>query len=102
MRFRRGNPQPADAKKASKRSKAAAPAGDGTLLGHLKAERLKLAREMGLPAYVIFTDAALVDMCRVMPGDMDEFLTVSGVGKKKAERYGERFLAVIRKHRMDQ
>ena len=101
MRFKHDALGPADTKKALKRSKAAAPAGDGTLLGHLKAERLKLAREMGLPAYIIFTDAALVDMCRVMPGDMDEFLTVSGVGKKKAERYGERFLAVIRKHRVD-
>lgn len=70
---------------------------NGGLLEQLRAERLRLARELALPAYVIFTDAALYDMCRVMPKNMAEFLTVSGVGKVKAERYGEIFLGIIKK-----
>ena len=36
-------------------------------------------------------------MCRVMPKNMEEFLTVSGVGKVKAEKYGEIFLGIIKK-----
>jgi ATP-dependent DNA helicase RecQ len=36
-------------------------------------------------------------MCRVMPKTIDELLTVSGVGKVKAEKYGENFLEIIRK-----
>lgn len=70
---------------------------NGGLLEQLRAERLRLARELALPAYVIFTDAALYDMCRVMPKNMEEFLTVSGVGKVKAEKYGEIFLGIIKK-----
>ena len=70
---------------------------NGGLLEQLRTERLRLARELALPAYVIFTDAALYVMCRVMPKNMAEFLTVSGVGKVKAERYGEIFLEIIKK-----
>lgn len=70
---------------------------NGGLLEQLKAERLRLARSLSVPAYVIFTDAALYDMCRVMPKNMDEFLTLSGVGKVKAERYGDIFIEIINK-----
>ncbi|MBQ4353738.1 MAG: DNA helicase RecQ [Clostridia bacterium] len=68
----------------------------GGLLEQLKAERGRIARNLGVPAYIVFTDATLYDMCAVMPKNMDEFLTVSGVGKVKAEKYGESFLAIIR------
>lgn len=72
---------------------------NGGLLMQLKAERAKIARALSVPAYVIFSDAALYDMCRIMPRDISEFLTVSGVGKVKAEKYGEDFLSIIRKFR---
>ena len=48
-----------------------------------------------VPAYIVFSNAALTDMAARQPGDLDEFLDVSGVGRVKAERYGERFLAAI-------
>ena len=51
-----------------------------------------------MPAYIVFTDAALQDMCRVLPTTAEEFLTVSGVGKRKAEKYGEDFCALISEH----
>ena len=70
---------------------------NGGLLEQLKAERSRFARALAVPAYVVFTDAALYDMCRVMPKTIDELLTVSGVGKVKAEKYGESFLEIIRK-----
>ena len=72
---------------------------NGGLLMQLKAERTKIARELSVPAYVIFSDAALYDMCRIMPRDKSEFLTVSGIGKVKAEKYGEKFLSIIGKFR---
>jgi ATP-dependent DNA helicase RecQ len=70
---------------------------NGGLLEQLKAERNRFARALAVPAYVVFTDAALYDMCRVMPKTIDELLTVAGVGKVKAEKYGENFLEIIRK-----
>lgn len=68
----------------------------GGLLEQLKAERTRLARTLAVPAYIVFTDATLYDMCHVMPKNMDELLTVAGVGKVKAEKYGENFLEIIR------
>ena len=62
----------------------------------LKAVRLKFAHKRGVPAFVIFSDATLNDMCRRMPMTDDEFLSVSGVGANKLEKYGEEFLRVIR------
>ncbi len=69
---------------------------DRTLFDKLKELRLKLANSKKVPAYVIFTDASLRDMCRRMPTDEGEFLSVSGVSRRKCELYGEDFLAVIK------
>lgn len=71
---------------------------DGELLSELKRLRARLAREENVPAYVIFTDAALSDMCRKKPRDMVEILRVSGVGERKRDKYGLRFLTVIEKY----
>lgn len=48
-----------------------------------------------MPAYVVFTDATLRDMCAKMPTDEQELLQVSGVGERKAHRYGKTFLEEI-------
>ncbi|MDR1464860.1 MAG: DNA helicase RecQ [Oscillospiraceae bacterium] len=66
------------------------------LFAKLKVLRLEIAREEKVPAFVIFSDAALVDMCAKRPRTEGEFLDVSGVGQVKLERYGERFLALLR------
>lgn len=68
------------------------------LLDELKALRASLARNRGLPAYVIFTDASLLDMCKLLPTTDWEFLQVSGVGERKLHTYGEVFMDVIRKY----
>ena len=57
---------------------------------------MELAREIGKPAYVVFSDASLLDMVAKVPSNKDEMLGVSGVGETKFERYGEAFLGVIR------
>jgi ATP-dependent DNA helicase RecQ len=51
------------------------------LFTRLKTLRSKLAASAGIPAYLVFTDAALRDMCRKKPTTVDGFLEVSGVGK---------------------
>lgn len=68
------------------------------LFEKLRKLRAKLAAEEKVPAYIVFSDAALRDMCRVRPTRMAVFLTVSGVGKKKAEKYGEEFCRLISEH----
>ncbi len=68
---------------------------DPELMTRLKELRLKLAREKNVPAFVIFSDAALYDMCSRIPTNEDEFLQVSGVGRVKLEAYGKVFLDVI-------
>lgn len=69
---------------------------DSSLLTALKALRFRLAQEAGVPAYIVFSNAALADMAALRPLNMEEFLQVSGVGRVKAERYGEAFLQAIR------
>jgi ATP-dependent DNA helicase RecQ len=69
--------------------------GNTELLSHLKEKRTELAREMGVPPYIVFSDKTLQHMAAIMPGDSEEFLTVSGVGEKKLESFGDTFLQVI-------
>ncbi|MGY8828226.1 MAG: RQC domain-containing protein, partial [Pseudomonadales bacterium] len=61
----------------------------------LRALRRKLAEEHGVPPYVIFPDATLLEMLRSQPSTLAEMARVSGVGARKLERYGEAFLAVL-------
>ncbi len=68
---------------------------NNALLTKLKELRFKLAQQKHVPAFVIFSDATLVDMCSKMPANAEEFLQVSGVGKVKLEAYGNEFLELI-------
>ena len=63
---------------------------------NLKTLRHLIALKKSVPAYTVFSDAALRDMVRKHPTSMDGFLDVSGVGLVKQEQYGQVFLAVIR------
>lgn len=82
-------------KKAAAAKDAPLPSADEKLLAALKDLRKSLAMRQSIPAYVVFTDATLVDMCRRKPKTQEEFMEVSGVGQAKSRRYGEVFLAVI-------
>lgn len=70
---------------------------DEGLFAGLRRLRLALARENGVPPYIIFSDRTLTDMCRKLPRTREEMLQVTGVGKVKFERFGEAFLEEIRK-----
>jgi ATP-dependent DNA helicase RecQ len=68
---------------------------DYGLLTRLKALRLELAKARGVPAYVIFSDATLIEMARERPADLGALAGINGVGPKKLADFGETFLAEI-------
>jgi ATP-dependent DNA helicase RecQ len=71
-------------------------AGDVALLGELKALRGRIAREERVPAYVVFPDRALAEMAVRRPASLGALEQVYGVGPARRDKYGERFLGVIR------
>lgn len=76
--------------------------GDEALFQKLRALRLDIARELGKPPYIVFSDKTLRDMVRVKPITDDRFLAVNGVGESKLKQYGERFMAAIREDSGDE
>ena len=76
--------------------------GDEALFQKLRALRLDIARELGKPPYIVFSDKTLRDMVRVKPITDDQFLAVNGVGESKLKQCGERFLAAIREDSGDE
>jgi ATP-dependent DNA helicase RecQ len=69
---------------------------DSDLFDVLRGVRLRLARERGVPPYVIFHDSTLRDMARLRPRTLDALRSVYGVGARKADDLGETFLDAIR------
>ncbi|MFP7215569.1 DNA helicase RecQ [Lactococcus garvieae] len=65
------------------------------LFEELRTLRLDIAKSEGVPPFMIFSDASLKDMTRVMPLDEERFLEVSGVGQVKLKKYGQVFLKAL-------
>lgn len=91
------SPYAQPAKKVAKKAETPAKNPTEQLFEQLKAVRKSVAAKAQVPAYVVFSDATLLDMARRRPSTMDEFTEVSGVGERKAVRYGKRFIGAIRK-----
>ncbi len=68
------------------------------LFAHLKEWRRLLAKEMGVPAYRILSDASLRDLCHKRPSDEAGLLDVFGIGEKKAEALGEEILEALEQY----
>ena len=68
------------------------------LFEKLRVLRAVYAKDMGVPAYVIFSDASLKDMEQKKPTTMEGFSKISGVGKAKLEKYAPAFIKIIAKH----
>lgn len=68
------------------------------LFEELRALRKKIAASLGVPPYVVFSDAVLWNLCARLPKTHNELLEIPGIGTMKAERYGRRFLAVINEY----
>ena len=69
------------------------------LFAILKDLRKKLATIQSVPAYVVFPDSTLREMSAKMPVTPDEFIKISGVGEKKAARYGKKFIEIIEEYK---
>ena len=79
----------------ARRRQPFAGANEDPLWQALKARRLELAREQGVPPYVIFHDSTLLEILKRRPGSLDELGQISGVGQAKLARYGDTFLQVV-------
>ena len=71
---------------------------DDTLLKYLKDLRKKVAKEFGVPPFVVFQDTSLEDMCMKYPINITELTNVFGVGEGKAKKYGKEFVSLIAKY----
>jgi len=70
---------------------------DAELFKILRELRREIAAEEKVPPYMVFADKTLAGMCVMRPATLDEMLEVSGVGEHKLEKYGDRFLEILRK-----
>jgi len=92
------------AKRAAKvratRGRATPPAGagsaEGELFERLRALRMELAKAAGVPPYVVFHDATLREMALLKPTTLAHLAQLPGIGEKKLEHYGARFLELLR------
>ncbi len=100
LQLRQDEDRPGQGSGRQSRRPSAAPLApqDEGLFGELRALRLELAREQGVPPYVIFHDATLKAMAEGRPQTLGALGNVSGVGQGKLARYGERFLKVLAGH----
>ena len=95
---RDADPVKRKAMRAERTSKAREPfagANEDRLWLALKAKRMELAREQGVPPYVIFHDSTLLEILKQRPGNLTELGRISGVGQAKLARYGDEFLSVL-------
>jgi len=83
------------AERGSRLREAFAGANDDPLWLALKAKRTELAREQGVPPYVIFHDSTLLEILNRKPQTLDEMGQISGVGQAKLAKYGDAFLQVV-------
>lgn len=83
------------AERSTRLKEAFAGANDDPVWLALKAKRMELAKEQGVPPYVIFHDATLIEILNQKPQDLNTLGQISGVGQAKLERYGKAFLEVI-------
>jgi ATP-dependent DNA helicase RecQ len=83
----------------SRRRRGAGEGARGALFEGLRALRKRIADEAGVPPFVVFSDATLVEMAQARPRDEHELLAITGVGSHKLARYGAAFLAAIAEYR---
>ncbi|MBY3611917.1 DNA helicase RecQ [Rhizobium bangladeshense] len=101
--FRKDRPASERRTKKAERSerKSGLSGADGTLFEALRAERMRVAKSLGVPPYVVFPDTTLIAFATERPRSRKELLGISGVGQSKLERYGDAFLEIILSHDKD-
>jgi ATP-dependent DNA helicase RecQ len=71
---------------------------DQSLFHALRERRLSIAKDLGVPAYVVFGDRTLIELAQRKPATQGQLSRIYGVGDAKLARYGDAFLDVIRRH----
>lgn len=84
------------AERSARAKEAFEGANDDPLWQALKAKRLELAREQGVPPYVIFHDSTLLEIHNRKPQTLDEMGQISGIGQAKLQKYGDAFLLLLK------
>ncbi|MES9905422.1 MAG: DNA helicase RecQ [Sedimenticola sp.] len=84
--------------KKSRREKGTLPLRHQALFNAMRALRMEIAQEQGVPPYVIFHDSTLQEMAESRPDSLEQMRYISGVGEKKLESYGQPFLNLIGEH----
>lgn len=84
--------------RAAKADKLSSKNYDKALFAKLRKLRKSIADEEGLPPYVVFSDATLIDMAEILPTSYGEMLAVNGVGQRKLDKYADPFLDLIQEH----
>lgn len=82
---------------AAESARAGLDTGDRELFEALRAERLAIAKDLGVPPYVVFPDTTLIAFATERPLNRKSMLEISGVGQTKLERFGDLFIEVIRR-----
>ena len=72
------------------------------LYDSLRLLRNSIAKQSGVPAYVIFTDKTIKEMSMYLPQNREQLMQISGVGEAKYEKYGSEFLAEMRRYRSEE
>ncbi len=85
-------------KELTKKENKIIPPTNDILWQALKNKRLELAKDQGVPPYIIFHDSSLIEIHQKKPRTLDEFENISGVGQSKLQRYGETFIKIILMH----
>jgi RecQ family ATP-dependent DNA helicase len=96
--------KPAERSKPERKAKVVTQAWEGVdkgLFDALRVLRAALAHERSVPAFIIFSDAALRDMARKRPSTLERFLEVKGVGQTKCQQYGRAMIEKIRAYCLD-
>jgi ATP-dependent DNA helicase RecQ len=71
---------------------------DSELRDYLREWRRGMAKEQGMPAYVVLHDTSLEEICRIRPSSVAELMEITGIGERKAELYGKDILAALKRY----
>jgi ATP-dependent DNA helicase RecQ len=96
--LRRDRPKKAADVRRSLANSAVLPEADQLVFDALKSVRLRLAREQGVPPYVVYHDSTLRAMATERPRSLADMAQLPGVGKSKLDRYGQSFLDELARH----
>jgi ATP-dependent DNA helicase RecQ len=71
---------------------------NSALYDELSSLRRQISSDEGIPPYMVMHDKTLIEMCKTLPLDFDSLLAISGIGSRKIDKYGNKFIEIIKSH----